>query len=85
MWIGPEKLTQNDPSYVTICPVVPKLEIFFISADLYTVLTIAFTSKNYPNMTPQIPNAFTGSKVVLIPIFKMLLKMWLQTFIGELV
>ena len=58
-WIGLEKLPQNDPLNVKICPLDPKIQwlvIFvFKSADLYSHswsdLTIGLASKNYPKMT----------------------------------
>ena len=38
-WIGHEKLPQNDPSYVIICPVVPKLWKGLLPSQLICTVT----------------------------------------------
>ena len=60
-WIGHEKLPQNDPSYATFQPLVPKLWIGLLPCQLDCTLTIEITIglgiKNYPKMTPHMPHS----------------------------
>ena len=61
---------------------------FFMSADLHTDLTIELVVKNYPKMTPHTSKSlhWIKSYVDFSPkLIKMLLQMWLQTSVGELV
>ena len=59
-----------------------------MSADLHTDLTIELVVKNYPKMTPHTSKSlhWIKSYVDFSPkLIKMLLQMWLQTSVGELV
>ena len=59
-----------------------------MSADLNTDLTIELVVKNYPKMTPHTSKSlhWIKSYVDFSPkLIKMLLQMWLQTSVGELV
>ena len=61
---------------------------FFMSADLHTDLTIELVMKNYPKMTPHMSKSlhWIKSYVDFSPkLIKLLLQMWLQTSVWELV
>ena len=59
-----------------------------MSADLHTDLTIELVMKNYPKMTPHMSKSlhWIKSYVDFSPkLIKLLLQMWLQTSVWELV
>ena len=56
-WIGHGKLSQNEPSYALIHPLVPKLWGGLLPCQLICTvdLTIGFGMKNYPKKSPHMP------------------------------
>ena len=64
-WIGHEKLPQNDPSYATICPLVPKLWKGLLPCQLICTLTspLDWAWKTTPKWPLICHNQLIGSKI----------------------
>ena len=76
--IGLEKLPQNDPSNVEICPVVQKLhfDLLEVIESQQTVestqfdVTIELALKNYPKKTPQMLKSVQWFKSYIFGLFR---------------